>query len=163
MDKALIDIDTVIFSYVSYIKRFHEFLVRKYELTDIPYNVCGKMFPKFGSFLIDGHAIKYQFHGRGCSFYWNNIEVIYNVDAGSKNQILLGGYGLLKFMVSSEVITEELSFDETMVILNDCECRGVFMRRKPNDLGSFHVNEVWYEYHSLGKEFNGENKDDIDW
>lgn len=161
--KKEINNEVVIFSFVEYVKRFHHYLTMAYNLDDIPFNVSGKSFPKSDEVIIDGHVVKYQFHGRGCSFHWNETEVFYNTDAVSANQIMIGAYGLNRFIESSKLADKAYSFEEITALMESCEEIGVFMARKPNDLGSWHVNEVWYEYFKNGKEYNGEGKSNIDW
>jgi hypothetical protein len=161
------DIEKVLFSFTTYIKRFHEHLVAKYQLTDIPYNVKGREFPKKGIENIDDDDVEYQFHGGGCTFKWGEIEINYDIDASSVHGITISGYPIGKFIQTSPQFKFlpyiDYSYAEMQPVLESLEKKGVLMTRKPSDLGSFHINEVWYESYKDGKVFTGANKDEIDW
>jgi len=166
MDQAT-DIEKVLFSFTHYVKRFHEHLVAKYQLTDIPYNVQGREFPKTGIENIDDVDVEYQFHGGGCTFKWGNIEINYNIDASSVHGITISCYPIEKFIQTAPQFKHlpyaNYSYDEMQPVLESLEKKGVLMSRKPSDLGSFHINEVWYDSYKAGKIFTGSNKDEIDW
>jgi hypothetical protein len=162
-----IDIEYIIFNFCSYVKRFHQHLIEKYQLADIPYNLKGKAFPKMGLEDVNGVDVKYQFHGRGCTLNWNGNEVNYDIDASSVHDIMISIYPVSRFIQTSPQFRElpyaNYSSEEIYSVLQLLESRGVLMTRKLSDLGSFHVNNVWYESFRDGKEFNGDNKDEIDW
>ena len=162
-----IDIEDIIFNFCSYIKNFHQHLVEKYQLTDIPYNLKGRSFPKMGIENVNGVDVKYQFHGRGCTLNWDGNEVNYDIDASSVHDIMISIYPVSRFIQTSpqfrELLYTNYSSEEIYSILKLLESKGVLITRKPSDLGSFHVNNVWYESFRDRKEFNGDNKDEIDW
>jgi hypothetical protein len=56
--------EQLLFGYVSYIKDFNTYLTKEYGLTDIPYHVAGKAFPKIGSVVINNVKVDYRWHGR---------------------------------------------------------------------------------------------------
>jgi hypothetical protein len=141
--------------------------VKKYQLTDIPYNLKGRAFPKMGLENVNGIDVKYQFHGRGCTLNWDGNEVNYDIDASSVHDIMISIYPISRFIQTSPQFRDSpytnYSSEEIYSILQSLESKGVLMTRKVSDLGSFHVNNIWYESFRDGKEFNGHNKDEIDW
>jgi len=161
------NLEAILFDFCTYVKEFHEHLIVKYNLTDIPYNVKGRAFPKAGIENINNIEVKYKFHGRGCTLDWNGIEIGFNVDTTSINSLMLSCYSFGKFIQtypktkSSEF--SHYSYDELHTVLEFLEKKGVLMTRKKLDLGAFHINEKWYEAYQLGKPFEGENKNDADW
>lgn len=164
MNTNEINIDDLLFEYVSYIKIFNAYLQKEYELKDIPYNLSGKAFPKIGSVIIDSLKVDYRFHGRGCTLNWKGFDVFFNVDAVSKHQIIVTLGGWERFLETRIPNFNDLHLsDKTSEIMEDLEQRGIFMKRKPSDLGTFHVNELWYKAYKENVAFNGEGKNDIDW
>lgn len=161
----LLNVEREIFLLVNHIKDFHDFLTQAYSLNDIPYNLSGKIFSKKGEVLINDAQVNYHFHGNGCTLVWNNCEIEYAIDVVSRHGIKIGAYGIGKFLntLPSGENIESYSFEEMTTILQQLELNGVLMTRKPEDMGSWHVNEEWYQSCKVGKEFTGENKDDIDW
>lgn len=166
MDKST-DIEKVLFCFTNYVKRFHEHLIAKYQLTDIPYNVKGREFPKKGIEKIDNVVVEYQFHGSGCTLKWGEIEINYDIDPSSAHGTTISSYPIGRFIQTTPEFKHlpyvNYSFDEMQPLLESLEKEGVLMTRKPSDLGSFHINEAWYQSRKDGKEFSGENKDEIDW
>lgn len=135
--------DEIIFDFVERVKLFNALLTNEYKLTESPYNLSGKAFPKTGFILYGDIKIRYNFHGRGCTFYMDEIEVNFNVDASNIHQIMIGSYSIKKFIETSNYHSFKF-MKEINEILELCEEKGVLMKRLPNDLGSWHVNEAWY-------------------
>ena len=166
MDQST-DIEKVLFSFTNYVKRFHQYLIAKYQLTDIPYNVKGREFPKKGIENIDKVAVEYQFHGGGCTLKWGEIEINYDIDASSVHGITISCYPIGRFIQTASQFKDSpyahYTYDEMNPVFESLEKKGILMTRKPSDLGSFHINEVWYESYKDGKAFTGANKDEIDW
>lgn len=164
MNINYLEIEQFVFEYVSYIKSFNVCLTSKYHLNDIPYNVAGKSFPKKGAILVNNEDVEYRFHGRGCTLFWGKLHIFFNVDATSIHQIIITPGGLQCFLESRiQGYNEKGYSDEIENILNGFEERGVFMKRKLSDLGTYHVNEVWYSAYKNKTDFSGGNKNEIDW
>ncbi|RFM27940.1 DUF6896 domain-containing protein [Deminuibacter soli] len=167
MSEKNIDFEDIIMQMAVYIKKFHSHLTIKYQLTDIPFFSKGKAFPKKGVEVIDDIMVEYWFHGGGCSLKWGEIEIHYNTDASSKNEICISTYPVRKFIQTNIKFnnSEYINYNSEDIEreLEVLEKKGVLMTRKPYDLGMFHVNEVWCVMRSNGLSFNGENKDNIDW
>lgn len=159
-----ISIEPLLFEYVSYIKKFHTYLQEKYQLTDIPYNVSGKAFAKTGSVIIDSVKVDYRFHGQGCTLYCDKFHINFDVDASSIHQTIVSPGAMDMFLKSRIESYDATSLSsEIRGILEEFEKKGIFMKRKPSDLGTFHVNELWYDSYKNHEEFTGANKNDIDW
>jgi hypothetical protein len=161
------DIEKALFGLVTYVKRFHEHLHAKYQLTNILHHVRQREFPRKGIENIDEVNVEYHFHGLGCTLKWGEMEINYGVDESSVHGITISGYPIEKFTESAPQFKHLpysiYSGSEMDLELENLEKIGVLMTRKPCDLGSFHINEVWYESYGDGKVFTGANKDEIDW
>jgi hypothetical protein len=157
-------IEPLLFEYMSYVKRFLAYLGEKYQLTDIPFDMSGKAFPRIGSVTIDSQKIDYRFHGRGCTLYWGKLHIYYDIDATSIHQTIISPSGMDMFLepIIKNYDKTNIS-NEMMNILIEFENLGVLMKRKPSDLGTFHVNELWFKSFKNSLPFYGENKNDIDW
>lgn len=152
--------EDALFDYVTRIKKFNGLISDKYQLTDIPYNVSGKAFPKIGT-IEDGlkNEISYRFHGRGATFWERDIEMFFDVNASSKHQIIISEHGFYVFLKCCfEDYNEQFPLAALMEGFAD---RGIFIQRNPSD--SFHVNENWYELRLNGMSSTGKEKFETDW
>lgn len=143
--------EQLLFGYVSYIKDFNTYLTKEYGLTDIPYNVAGKAFPKIGSVVINNVKVDYRWHGRGCTLFWGKLEIFFNVDAPSVNQIIItpgGMYCYLQTKLSDAEKENYLGRSDEM--LEQFEKHGAFVKRRPGGPGTFQVNEAWYSEYATG-------------
>lgn len=160
----LLSTEEALFLLVDYIKDFHESLIHAYNLDDIPYNLSGKVFPKKGVIAIKEAKINYHFHGNGCTLVWNNIEIEYAIDPISKHEIKIGAYSISQFLATLPGEGDgRFSFEEISTTLQQLESRGILMKRKPEDLESWHVNDEWYQSRKEGRAFRGGNTNEIDW
>jgi len=154
--------EDILFEYVKRIKRFNNLICIRYQLDDIPFNLSGKAFPKIGSLVDDnGRTISYRFHGRGATFFEEEVETYFSIDTSSKYQIIISVGGFYCFLK-----TYLKDYDEGFPLeqmMEELEQRGVFIQRKHSDLGVFHVNEQWYHSLENNLPFSGENKFDTDW
>ena len=163
MEIKFAEYEDILFEYVKKIKNFNELLIKNYQLTDIPYNVSNEKLPKKGTITNEkGRTISYNFHGKGATFFEEEIEVDFLVQASSKCQIIIPFNGFESFL-STYLEKHEENTRLLEDIMVEFEHRGIFLTRTIWDLWSFHVNETWYEAKLKGLPFNGENKDDIDW
>lgn len=164
MTNDYFEFEKLLFEYVSYIKEFNAFLTHRYQLSDLPYNVAGKAFARIGSVVINGDVVEYRFHGRGFTLFWKGLEIFSNVDATSIHQIIITPGGMQCFLQTRLGQAEKGKFlDQLDDMLDVFEEKGVFMKRLSSDLGTYHVNESWYAAYKNNTEFDGYNKDDIDW
>ncbi|WP_127132527.1 DUF6896 domain-containing protein [Pseudoflavitalea rhizosphaerae] len=156
-----IDFEQILFECVQIIKKFNNQLAVSYSLSDIPYNLAGKMFPKIGSLYIDGMEFKYRFHGSGCTIFFNNHELYFGIDPTCVNQIIItpGGFnGFLKtFIIDYEKYQIVYKIDP---LFEKLEAKGVFVRTQ-SDQVRFHVNEEWIESYKIGIPFTDDNNDKV--
>src|SRR5258708_16126375 len=159
------EIEKVLFDFVYYVKRFNQYLTDKYQLKDNPFNVKGRAFPKSALEIIETIPVEYKFHGGGCTIKWEGLEIMYNIDVSSINDIVVSSYEIVKFISTNPQFSTHLnySYDSMHHILEILEKKRVLMTRKPSDLGAFHINLSWYEIYKDGGVFDGANKDNIDW
>jgi len=157
-----IDYEKLLFEHVKKVKNFNELLIKKYNLNDSPYRVAGTKFPRVGELTDDqGSIISYRFHGRGATIFDKNLEIDFDVDLSSKNKIIIS-LGAFYFFLKNylERYQENVPLES---IMENLEHQGIFIKRRIEDLATFHVNEKWYESKLKGLPFNGEGKDDTDW
>jgi len=153
-----------LFAYANKIHLFNDLLIQKFELKDIPYNLSGKAFPKIGTLNIRDEVVNYRFHGRGATVFWADIEIKFDVDAGSYHKIITSSWPYLSFLRGNVPDFDETEYPFSLIdeVMLHFEEMGFFMKRKEGET-VFHINETWYEQRKSGLEFHGNNKNDIDW
>jgi hypothetical protein len=154
MTNDLAPYEDYLFVQVEKIKTFNDLLTEKYHLTDIPYNVSGRAFPKIGEIINrNGQKISYRFHGAGATFWEEGLEVIFAISPNSKYKIRINVGDFYCFLKTYLTDYEEpVPLDD---IMENFEERGIFIKRKPSELGHLHVNEVWFESKLSGSIFTG--------
>jgi len=167
MGQNLDNILEVLAEFTGYIKHFNQHLTSKYQLNDTPFKFRGQAFPKKGVEEIDAFTVRYQFHGLGCTLDWAGREISFGVDVSSVHDITITSYEIVRFIQTDPLFRESIyinyTYDQMHSVLELLELKGVLMTRKPKDLGSFHINEAWYDAFKSGKGFDGANKDETDW
>jgi hypothetical protein len=151
----LLKMENALFDFARYVKLFHGYLTEKYQLNSHPFDVKGRAFAKSGTEIIDNLPVEYKFHGGGCTLNWGGREIMYNVDVTSVNDIVISSYELVRFIQTDPEYSIPYSFNDARLVLESLEEKGVLMKRKPSDLGSFHIKSDWYEAYKKREDFNG--------
>lgn len=156
--------EEALFAYADRIHLFNDSLVQKFELKDIPYNLSGKGFPKVGTLNIGDEVVNYRFHGRGATLFWSDIEIKFDIDAGSYHKIITSSWPYQRFLSGYIPNFNEAEYPFSLIdeVLLHFGEKGFLMKRKESEK-VFHINEVWYEHQKTGLEFHGDKKNDIDW
>ena len=89
--------DYYLFKYLERILEFERELTTFFNLSDIAYNEQDK-FPKSGIIEFGGKEIGYQFHGNGCTFTDDGIEVGYSIYTDRKNYIATAPFEFMQFI-----------------------------------------------------------------
>ena len=108
--------------------------------------MSGKEFPKIGEVFINAEKVKYRFHGQGCTIFWGQLNIFFNIDANEdQNKIVLTQGGWVYYLKSYFSNFEEIEkIVDARKILISFEERGIFIKRKSNDYGCFNINENWF-------------------
>ncbi len=77
-----------------------EYNIIKSEFTNSPYSFAGVMFPKSGLLKMGDREIEYSFHGAGCDFWVNNLEVRYDFAPFINYNIKVSSWKFLQFVYS---------------------------------------------------------------
>ena len=129
------------------VKHLEKELVKRYSLKNIPYNEVGKALPREGTFVFLSCTIYYKFHGAGCLFRINNIELDYDVAPLSSNNIKLSPWKFLNFLKTcsnNENDIKALDQKQVFDILLEFEKCGILIKT-PESIGTFEIQENWIE------------------
>ena len=140
------EIENIFYKYISLIKTFNESLIKYYNLSENPYNSSGKLFPKIGSILIDRVEVKYRFHGRGCTFFWNELEIFFNVDPNNRNPIIITPGGVYTFLNNYSTVYNTNNFSEkTEELILDFTQKSILILERYLGAEIYYLNEEWYK------------------
>jgi hypothetical protein len=88
-------------------------------------------------------------------------------EIGGADNITITSYEIVRFIQTDPLFNESIyinyTYEQMHSVMELLELKGVLMTRKPKDLGSFHINEAWYDAFKSGKGFEGANKGETDW
>jgi hypothetical protein len=131
--------------FVFIVKQLEKELTTQFDLQDIPYNEVNKKIPKKGTFNWRTYLVSFDFHGAGCLFKINNLELDYNIGPLSENNIKISPWKFLNFLktypkVESEInnLDQELLFN----ILIEFE-KAKILNKIPESMGTFEICEPW--------------------
>lgn len=117
-----------LFKLVDLIIWFENGLKTFYHLNDHPYN-CQEKIPKSSSIKIQNEVVSYSFHGIGCTFTTNDIEVNYSIYVNEKDYIVISPWGLMQFLNSnSNELKEKITQKEALEYLEYMEKDGLVKR-----------------------------------
>jgi hypothetical protein len=83
-----------------------------YSLNSIPYLNKDKI-PKAGKLENDGIHLEYKFHGSGCTFILDSIELDYSIYADQENYIVVSPWGFTCFV--NTYLNTNTSYTEAQV------------------------------------------------
>lgn len=134
------DIYRILYFYVNYILRCEKIIKDEYSLTDHPY-LNKKRIPKKGEVIFNGGFLEYNFHGSGCSFLFENIDIDYDIYIDRSNYIVTSPWKFKKFIDSfSRNVIDERDVEQWLEILKD---NGV-VEKVFTDYSIFEISFEWY-------------------
>jgi hypothetical protein len=127
------------------VKHLEKDLVNKYNAKGILYNEVGKTIPREGTLIFFNYSVFYKFHGAGCLFKINDLELDYNMAPISDNNIKISPWNFLNFLKTCSNVEDDIkSLDQGQIfnILIEFEKLGI-LHKTPESMGSFEVCESW--------------------
>ena len=145
MKKDIVELEKLLFNYLSEIFEFENAIARTYKLGDLPFNMLSH-FPMYGSVLYDNKKADYRFHGIGCSLTVNSIEIEFSIYANRANYIALSPWDFLRYIqtVNNNILTKNLTQSQSLQYLELMEKHDVVIKIFEN----YHVYEInlnWYK------------------
>lgn len=139
-----IDIEREIYSYAQIILDFERVVKIKYDLTSVRW-LRVERFPKVGTVILKSQEVSYRFHGSGCTFSVDKVEVNYNVDVGEVDYLVTSPwfffrYCTTKYSELEGVFTEQSSH----MALLELEQKGI-LKRDDIPYSGFRISSKWLE------------------
>jgi hypothetical protein len=134
-----------LFQYVQLILRFETALKKIYNLKDNPYR-CQHFFPRAGKLETMADLFTYRFHGAGCSFEHNNVEVHYDYHIIEDNYLTTVSWKFWRFVVTYSNLKgwANLTNDEVDHELEALTSTKAIQRLYPHNL-VYQINFSWVE------------------
>ncbi len=137
------NIKDIFLFYADTIIKFNKRIKQEFSTSNIPYEDAGKLFPKIGTIDIQQVTVPYRFHGAGCTFFWNEIEVYFSVDVTNKNWIVITPGGLQQFLstyLNVDKIDDLYPIESVLQYLVD----ETLLLTRENSKGTFVLNNESY-------------------
>lgn len=135
-----------IFRYLNEILEFENELKNVYQLQDIPFNELDK-FPKSGLLVLNQKNIEYSYHGNGCTFKYDDIEITYDIYANRVNYIATSPFSIMTYINSYSFKKDHnekpVTQVEVLKYLDELSILGAVKKIFENYL-VYEISLVWY-------------------
>lgn len=108
-----IQIEEILFKFISVILQCENLIGKEYNLKGIPYLNKDKI-PKTGKIQGVEAQLEYRFHGSGCTFNLGSIELDYSIYIDRENYITISPWGFSCFVNTYTKI--EIPYTEAQVL-----------------------------------------------
>lgn len=143
MSNPITSIEIYLFHYTQLILEFEDVLKNNFKLPDHPWQ-CLKMFPRRGVVTEGPDSYSYHFHGRGCSFDYNGLEVHYDYVITEPNYLTTVPWKFWRFVTTfaKREGRQELSEIQIAEALEALSGKGPIVKIDPQ-FPNYQINFQW--------------------